>query len=69
MRTGEDLRHLGDVSRDPRDLRDDGDLPRCASCRKANVACMNDGKQVRDRRGESMTGLTGSLMSVEFADS
>ncbi|KAJ5285054.1 hypothetical protein N7524_000360 [Penicillium chrysogenum] len=37
------------VSRDPRDLRDDGDLPWCASCRKANVACVNDGKQEVNR--------------------
>ncbi|KAJ5351786.1 hypothetical protein N7452_000760 [Penicillium brevicompactum] len=28
-----------------RKIRCDGDLPRCASCKKAGVACVNDGKQ------------------------
>ncbi|CAG8137466.1 unnamed protein product [Penicillium olsonii] len=28
-----------------RKIRCDGDLPRCASCRKANVDCVTDGKQ------------------------
>ncbi|KAJ5833998.1 hypothetical protein N7447_000024 [Penicillium robsamsonii] len=32
-----------------RKIRCDGDLPRCASCRKANVACVNDGKQEVNR--------------------
>ncbi|KGO75029.1 Transcription factor, fungi [Penicillium italicum] len=32
-----------------RKIRCDGDLPRCASCRKANAACVNDGKQEVNR--------------------
>jgi hypothetical protein len=32
-----------------RKIRCDGDLPRCASCRKANVVCVNDGKQEVNR--------------------
>ncbi|KAJ5551788.1 hypothetical protein N7535_000271 [Penicillium sp. DV-2018c] len=32
-----------------RKIRCDGDVPRCASCRKANVDCVNDGKQEVNR--------------------
>lgn len=32
-----------------RKIRCDGDLPRCASCTKANAACVNDGKQEVNR--------------------
>ncbi|KAJ5385614.1 hypothetical protein N7517_003525 [Penicillium concentricum] len=32
-----------------RKIRCDGDLPRCASCRKANIVCVNDGKQEVNR--------------------